>query len=191
MNEQSQIGITIAGVAVVSAIAAVAFNKLNVEPRLSRSNQYEEKADDNYEGDEGVDPPDRPWSLKNAGNWDRLPSKFDESSYIPAAPSAPPRPSFDSTPPYTPVAPSAPPRPSFGNDFEELEPERPEPSAPPRPSFPNDFQSPSESSVRDESQSSQSVPPVPPGQGAMMGGARHTRCKHCHSRLKYTRKNNV
>jgi hypothetical protein len=74
MNDTSQMGITIAGVAVVSAIAAVVFNKLNPETRKesyarqfaeeaprSRSRQFgEEKGEDNYTGydsDEGVEPP--------------------------------------------------------------------------------------------------------------------------------------
>jgi hypothetical protein len=159
---------------------------------------------------------------------------LSDDSTPPYAPSAPPRPSFQSDfeelEPERPV-PSAPPRPSFQSDFEELEPERPVPSAPPRPSFQSDFSSnepddfESRNSVgsrsfetttssssalqpsfgmepefprSDSSKSRQSGPGSQgssvlegaPGAmaGAMMGGARHTRCKHCHSRLKYTRK---
>ena len=120
MNDTSQMGITIAGVAVVSAIAAVVFNKLNPETRKesyarqfaeeaprSRSRQFgEEKGEDNYyDSDEGVEP-----RIKNR------------------------------------LQPGA----SFGSDFDDVQEQslpdyvEAEPNAS-RQSFEDDFQSPSES----------------------------------------------
>ena len=237
MNDTSQMGITIAGVAVVSAIAAVVFNKLNPETRKesyarqfaeeaprSRSRQFgEEKGEDNYyDSDEGVEP-----RIKN-----RL------------------QPGVSRT--------------SFGSDFDDLQEQsipdyvEAEPNAS-RQSFEDDFQSPSESlsgfsqgsstgsssgfasglarsssgfAPRSSSGSSSGFAPgsssglatglatgsssgsssglptglapgsstglapgLAPGSStglapgpSMIGGTRHTRCKHCHSRLKYTRR---
>ena len=237
MNDTSQMGITIAGVAVVSAIAAVVFNKLNPETRKesyarqfaeeaprSRSRQFgEEKGEDNYyDSDEGVEP-----RIKN-----RL------------------QPGVSRT--------------SFGSDFDDLQEQslpdyvEAEPNAS-RQSFEDDFQSPSESlsgfsqgsssgfasglarsstgsssgfAPRSSSGSSSGLatgsssglatgsssglatgsssglatglapgsstglaPGLAPGSStglapgpSMIGGTRHTRCKHCHSRLKYTRR---
>ena len=233
MNDTSQMGITIAGVAVVSAIAAVVFNKLNPETRKesyarqfaeeaprSRSRQFgEEKGEDNYyDSDEGVEP-----RIKN-----RL------------------QPGVSRT--------------SFGSDFDDVQEQsipdyvEAEPNAS-RQSFEDDFQSPSESlsgfsqgsstgsssgfasglarsstgsssgfAPRSSSGSSSglstglapgsssglatgSSPGLAPGSStgsssglapgsstglapgpSMIGGTRHTRCKHCHSRLKYTRR---
>ena len=103
MNEPSQMGITIAGIAVVSAIAAVVFNKLNEEPRLSSGSSYarrfaEEKADDTYPGyesDEYVDPARRERARENES---RRPKRDDDFGEPRAAPSAPLRESsFDSS----------------------------------------------------------------------------------------------
>jgi hypothetical protein len=241
MNDTSQMGITIAGVAVVSAIAAVVFNKLNPETRKesyarqfaeeaprSRSRQFgEEKGEDNYyDSDEGVEP-----RIKN-----RL------------------QPGVSRT--------------SFGSDFDDVQEQsipdyvEAEPNAS-RQSFEDDFQSPSESlSGFSQGSSSGLAPGLAPGSSSgfasglarsssgsssgfaprsssglssglstglapgsstglapglapgsssglstglapgsstgsstglapgpsMIGGTRHTRCKHCHSRLKYTRR---
>ena len=219
MNEPSQMGITIAGIAVVSAIAAVVFNKLNEEPRLSSGSSYarrfaEEKADDTYPGyesDEYVDPARRERARENESRRPKRDDDFGEPRAAPSAPlressfdssSVPPRDfSFDSSdssfaPASAPASASssapprdssfAPPRdssfaPSSAssnqlNDYEEFD----------RPS--DDFQS-----ATDEPRSSSMVQrpslgqPVQSSQG-MLGGRGHTRCKHCHSRLRYTRR---
>jgi hypothetical protein len=176
MNDTSQMGITIAGVAVVSAIAAVVFNKLNPEPRLSRYSP-----DNYYESEE---------DLPRRQSFDALP---------PRTPFAPSRQSFDTLPPRTQVAPSAPSRPSFEDDFQTSpnddfdEPSR---SFEEQPSFEEEFDidsvdsSPSAPSVQSapSAPSASSVQSAQSSPGAMVGGMRHTRCKHCHSRLRYTRR---
>jgi len=197
MNDTSQMGITIAGVAVVSAIAAVIFNKLNPEPRLSRYSQ-----DNYYESEE---------DLPRRQSFDALPPRtpfapsapsrpsFDTLPRTPFAPSAPSRQSFDTLPPRTPVAPSAPSRPSFEDDFQTSpndEFDEPSRSFEEQPSFEEEFDidsvdsSPSAPSVQSAPSvpSASSVQSAQSSPGAMVGGMRHTRCKHCHSRLRYTRR---
>ena len=206
MNDTSQMGITIAGVAVVSAIAAVAFNKLNEEPRLSRgsSRQYTEETYPGYESDEGVEPPSklREWARENESRRPKRDDDFGEYREAPNALSSVPvrESSFASSVPS--FASSGVPRDSsFGSsassqlkDYEEYDD---------RPS--DDFQSitddlderrsssmvqrPSlgQSSLGQSSLGPSASQPVQSSQG-MLGGRGHTRCKHCHSRLRYTRR---
>jgi hypothetical protein len=221
MNDTSQMGITIAGVAVVSAIAAVAFNKLNEEPRLSRgsSRQYTEETYPGYESDEGVEPPSklREWARENESRRPKRDDDFGEyreapstssfaSSSVPvressfASSSVPRDSSFDSG-----ASTGVPRDSSFGSsassqlkDYEEYDDrpsddfqsitddldERRSSSMVQRPSLGQSSLGPSSSQSSLGPSASQ---PVQSSQG-MLGGRGHTRCKHCHSRLRYTRR---
>ena len=164
MNNQTQIGITIAGVAVVSAVAAVVLNKLlpdKPQVRDSYARSYpEEKAEDTYPGyDSDEDPNHRDQSWSRAEH---------PKTYEPIKP-------------RTLVEPSAPPRPSFNDNWAY------EASMAPKSDSVDWDSAPAPLPIVPPTQPLAQPSQQPPSQG-MMGGMRQTRCKHCHSRIKYTRR---
>ena len=204
MNDQSQIGITIAGVAVVSALAAVVFNRLNTEPRFSRSSSeyldgYDEKYRDSdpLRSSSGVNPLDAvdvPWSDFNRQKRQEIQSDDEFHDAMGSNSSSqrsskllgsPERPSQISS-----LGASTGSSSGFSQDLSQDLSERPSQNDSLFESF-------------DEQPSSTTpegppppLPETPPGQQGqapgqqpgMSGGARLTRCKHCHSRIKYTRR---
>ena len=197
MNNQTQIGITIAGVAVVSAVAAVVFNKiLPDKPQVRDSYQRsypEEKAEDNYTGydsEEGgwkqsnfVERPKMPYSSAPISNeWDK-PFPRQNDRFETSAPRQNDRFESSALRQNGRVEPSAPPRPSFDDGWANSESkDHLDNFADPDPSF---SQAPKPLPITQPEANMQE--PKAPGQG-MMGGMRQTRCKHCHSTLRYTRR---
>jgi hypothetical protein len=195
MNDPSQIGITIAGVAVVSALAAVVFNRLNTEPRFSRSSSISNDYNEYNDGTpHPLDAVDVPWSDHNRAKREAPveSEKTSDSNYFDAMGSnsssqrSPERQSEISS---LGMSQGSSVGSSVGSSFGSSQSSSERPSQN-EPAFDESFdQQPSSTTPEGPPPPLPETPPgQQPGQQGMSGGARVTRCKHCHSRIKYTRR---